>query len=527
MPLAIFCAAALAACSAANAKADDSASENQEQTPARSKSFEQRVAAAIDERGDWSFVDTPLDEVAQYLQNVAGVDVVLDRRSMDDFGIPGNTPVTIQLKGIRLRSLLDLLLQDVDMTWDVRDNAIWFTTLDEAEMNTYVCIYPVTDLVRAGSSHDEVGLAYDAMIDLITTTIAPQSWDEVGGGGSVASLPGTLVISQTRDGHTQVSAFLEAWRRLIAQSEDDAATRWQPIRLFEETNGRVWQALDKPVELDFIDASLAAVAEYISSRCDVPVLMDIRALEDYGIGSNVPITVRTAKLPLRIALRRFLRDLDLTTVVRSEVLMITTLEESEIQLSTVLYPVADLVATSPESTSRAAEFDSLVRAIHSCIAPETWAQVGGPGSLEVIVDPPALVVAQTDEVHASLCGMLEQLRAKRPAPPAAEEEATASRPRLHVYRLQGPLAISQAEVMTLIRRVVQPDSWDREPSVFIETLGTAIVIQHTDQAHREVEALLRKIRPDMPMMGGGMGGGMGGMGGGMGGGFFGVPQQPE
>jgi len=57
---------------------------------------------------------------------------------------------------------------------------------------------------------------FDTLIDLIVTTIAPDSWDEVGGPGSISPFPTnlSLVISQTQDVHEQIVDLLEQLRRL-------------------------------------------------------------------------------------------------------------------------------------------------------------------------------------------------------------------------------------------------------------------------------------------------------------------------
>ena len=57
---------------------------------------------------------------------------------------------------------------------------------------------------------------FDSLIDLITTTIAPTSWDTVGGPGSVAPFETnlTLVVSQTQEVHEQIADLLQQLRRL-------------------------------------------------------------------------------------------------------------------------------------------------------------------------------------------------------------------------------------------------------------------------------------------------------------------------
>ena len=57
---------------------------------------------------------------------------------------------------------------------------------------------------------------FDSLIDLITTTIKPQSWDEVGGPGSIAPFETnlTLVVSQTQEVQEDIVDLLEQLRRL-------------------------------------------------------------------------------------------------------------------------------------------------------------------------------------------------------------------------------------------------------------------------------------------------------------------------
>jgi general secretion pathway protein D len=56
---------------------------------------------------------------------------------------------------------------------------------------------------------------FDSLIELITTTVKPQTWDEVGGPGSVSEFANnlSLVISQTEDVHEEIVDLLEQLRR--------------------------------------------------------------------------------------------------------------------------------------------------------------------------------------------------------------------------------------------------------------------------------------------------------------------------
>ena len=57
---------------------------------------------------------------------------------------------------------------------------------------------------------------FDSLIELITSTIKPTTWDGVGGPGSIAPFETNLsiVVSQTQDVHEEIVDLLEQLRRL-------------------------------------------------------------------------------------------------------------------------------------------------------------------------------------------------------------------------------------------------------------------------------------------------------------------------
>jgi general secretion pathway protein D len=68
----------------------------------------------------------------------------------------------------------------------------------------------------AGSMGGAALADFDTLIQLITSTIKPDTWDEVGGPGAIEPFPTnlSLVISQTQDVHEQIADLLEQLRRL-------------------------------------------------------------------------------------------------------------------------------------------------------------------------------------------------------------------------------------------------------------------------------------------------------------------------
>lgn len=91
---------------------------------------------------DFAFAkDTPLSEVAATLGKSLGIHVVLDRAAMNRLDVLPDDTVQLELKGVRLKTGLRLLLDQLDMTFRV-----------EPEDNLLV----LTDATGAGDAVDRV-----------------------------------------------------------------------------------------------------------------------------------------------------------------------------------------------------------------------------------------------------------------------------------------------------------------------------------------------------------------------------------
>ena len=171
-------------------------------------------------------------------------------------------------------------------------------------------------------------------------------------------------------------------------------------------------ALNSPVRFEFAETPLADVVEFLRKLTGVQVILDHKALEGVGIGSDTPITLSLSNVSLRSALKIMLRQLELTFMVADEVLLITTPEEVETRLIMRVYPVLELVVNkSAEDTEE--DFDSLIQVIVSTVAPQSWEDVGGAGSIAPFPNAKALVCSQTGEIHEQIETLLTTLRKAR------------------------------------------------------------------------------------------------------------------
>ena len=263
-------------------------------------------------------------------------------------------------------------------------------------------------------------------------------------------------------------------------------------------------ALAQETALDFTDQPLSDVVKFISANHQIQIQLDGKALADAGVGSDTTVTKSIHDVKLSSALDLLLSDLDLTFVIRDEVLMITTTAEAENILLTRVYPVADLVAPSDDDlvVGDTPDFGSLIELITSSVGPNTWAEAGGPGTIQQHRKSLTLVVSQTYEVHREISTLLDSLRVvdRRQAEQRRDAQALVAEGgdglQLKVYKLPAKWLFANAAA---------PQG---NPSAPAATQPAT-----TPSATPDEQKPATSPAAPMPQMGGGMGGGMRGMGG--------------
>ncbi|MCC9598939.1 hypothetical protein LOC67_00095 [Stieleria sp. JC731] len=164
-----------------------------------SSDSERRIRAALNDETSQTFIQTPLSDAARALSSSHKIPIVLNLRALEEIGLDADVPVTIDLRNVKLRSFLRLMLSDLDMAYLVKDDVLQLTTVEAAEGNLTVEIYTLEgSLAERGA---EVTKA-------ITSVIVPDIWEGVGGPASAISIDHVIIVSATSDVHHQVDLFL-------------------------------------------------------------------------------------------------------------------------------------------------------------------------------------------------------------------------------------------------------------------------------------------------------------------------------
>ncbi|MBM3998577.1 MAG: hypothetical protein FJ297_03370 [Planctomycetes bacterium] len=209
---------------------------------------EERAAATIEQALDGvlsaDIHDLTLDSLVDFLRD-QGLPALLDKHALADAAISGDEPVSFQYSGVQLRSALTIALREQDLTWLVADEVLLITTPEVAEQRPMTRVYFVGSVLRKRSSvnidgerqlgdGDGVQLGNTAgdgvrrpdydfaeLIEAITSTIAPDTWESVGGSGTIRPLvlrgdAPVLIVSQSYDVQQRISDLI---RVLHAPSE--------------------------------------------------------------------------------------------------------------------------------------------------------------------------------------------------------------------------------------------------------------------------------------------------------------------
>lgn len=121
-------------------------------------SAEQRISEALNDDTRLEFIETPFDQVVEFLKDQHDINIELDRNALDDVGIGTDVPITRNLKGICLRSALRIMLKDLDLTYEIHNEVLLITTPEGAVAHARVKVYNVSALLDEGERAESVAV---------------------------------------------------------------------------------------------------------------------------------------------------------------------------------------------------------------------------------------------------------------------------------------------------------------------------------------------------------------------------------
>jgi hypothetical protein len=176
-----------------------------------------RLRAKLEEKpkveANLVFEQNPLQDALDAIADIYQIEIVIDHRALADVGRDANVPVTMQLRGGSLQSVLKLLLHGLDLAYipvqeggaGSRFSTLMVTTHDVAGTRFARVLHPVGDLTRGPGALDGRNL-----VNRIELTIHPEGWESYGGAGSTdyLKLAESIFVTHTWEIQLQVDAYL-------------------------------------------------------------------------------------------------------------------------------------------------------------------------------------------------------------------------------------------------------------------------------------------------------------------------------
>ncbi len=239
------------------------------------------------------------------------------------------------------------------------------------------------------------------------------------------------------------------------------------------------ERLSKVVDsFTYEEMPLNEIVDSIKQKLDIPMMIDVRALEEASVRPDQPVNLSLPKVRADLGLKLLLDPLELTIDYSTGVAIVTTNEKARTIVRTQYYDVRDLIAAveqdevkrrrqfgSPSTESKgdagaddsepklsessnvrkpiagmmsakdqmakpapkAVEFrpsDIVRQLVMDAIAPGSWEQQGGPGRVSIVAG--VMVVHQTSSVHDEIEEMLSQVRAILKSPPNSGADSAGS-----------------------------------------------------------------------------------------------------
>jgi hypothetical protein len=165
------------------------------------------------------FKESRFEDVVEYLATVMNQPIVVDKEAMKEAGLTYDSPITLRVnKPVAARTILRKVLGEFGLAYVIKEEAIQVTSALKAKEMMVTRAYYLGDLLGGEAGLGPLGPAAGALqraqnalaiIDIIQSTVDPESWKENGGSGTIVYNAATrsLVIKQSAEVHGLLSGM--------------------------------------------------------------------------------------------------------------------------------------------------------------------------------------------------------------------------------------------------------------------------------------------------------------------------------
>ncbi len=142
---------------------------------------------------DVDFNSVPLNNVLARIADTIGIDIYIDERSLKDFGVSVDEPITLRFKNpMTARDTLSLIMHRLCLSYTIRNGfvVVAYQETQRDPLRTYDLSYVLPD---NSTVHELMGV--------IRSSVHPEAWDSGGGMGTLGVFGSMLVVKADEETH--------------------------------------------------------------------------------------------------------------------------------------------------------------------------------------------------------------------------------------------------------------------------------------------------------------------------------------
>lgn len=167
---------------------------------------EKEILRTLDQpsKTDFSFNNTSFDQVIKSLEKELGFQLVISKATMEEVRLSYESTLTYEIpRNVSKRNLLKSVLSELGLTYIIKGEIVQVVSFLQAKNEMRVGVMDVASLINGAGTQQNV----NQIINLIKTTVEPDSWEGAGGNGTITfHPPGTLIIKNSAEVIYQLGA---------------------------------------------------------------------------------------------------------------------------------------------------------------------------------------------------------------------------------------------------------------------------------------------------------------------------------
>jgi hypothetical protein len=147
-------------------------------TPLTDDERNAEVRAKLAKRMNLEFIETPLNQVLDFLSDGAAVQIHIKTRALDDVGIGQDAPISLNLIDVSVETGLELMLDELQLDFAIDRGLVIVSTPDDLRAKSVVRVYQLEPLL-ADVSPEQIDREAGGLAGIIAAQVAPDTWGSV------------------------------------------------------------------------------------------------------------------------------------------------------------------------------------------------------------------------------------------------------------------------------------------------------------------------------------------------------------